>query len=113
METSVITSRDTHMTTTTHSRERKAKSEEDREYEDDDMSLKRIKVKTSSKQDLMNFPTAASGTQSILYSNKLSSKRSLHSPLDTSSSNLRINDSNDFRILIKLSISEFLTEFLK
>lgn len=90
METSVITSRDT-MTTTTHSRERKAKSEEDREYEDDDMSLKRIKVKTSSKQDLMNLP--AGSTQSILYSNKMMSKRSLHSPLDTSSSNLRINDS--------------------
>lgn len=107
METSVVTSKDTTTTVQTRERERKAKSEEDHEYEDDDTSLKRIKVKTSSKQDLLDLP--AGSTQSILYSNK-TNKRSQQSPFDTSSSNLRINESKsllfNYSIIINLYKSE-------
>ena len=97
METSVVTSKDTTTTVQTRERERKAKSEEDHEYEDDDTSLKRIKVKTSSKQDLLDLP--AGSTQSILYSNKINKRQS---PFDTSSSNLRINESKPLVCLIVL-----------
>lgn len=86
METSVVTSN--NITTTVQNRGLKARSEEDGEYEDDDTSIKRIKIR-SKQESLEPFPQA----QSILFSNKLT-KRSKHSPLDTSSSNLKINDGN-------------------
>ena len=99
METSVLTSNNT--TTTVQHRERKSRSEDDREYEDDDTSIKRIKMKMSggggsggSKQELLDLP---GNVQSIMYS-KSSKRTSRHSPFDTSSSNLKINEvqSTDF-----------------
>ena len=100
METSVLTSNNT--TTTVQHRERKSRSEDDREYEDDDTSIKRIKMKMAgggggsggSRQELLDLP---GNVQSIMYS-KSSKRTSRHSPFDTSSSNLKINEvqSTDF-----------------
>lgn len=92
METSVITNSNT--TTTVQNKDKKAaavaaRSEEDREYEDDDTSIKRIKVRSGSKQDLLDLP--AGTAQSIMYSSR-TSKHSRRSPFDTSSSNLKINE---------------------
>lgn len=86
METSVTTSNNTTMTI--QGREKKAKSEDDHEYEDDDASIKRIKIRTGSKQDLLDLPTGS--TQSVMYSKF--SQRSKRSPFETSSSNLKINE---------------------